>query len=240
VVARTEDQLAETVALIEQAGGRAIAVTADVTDERAIEHMVSEVERQLGPVDLLVNNAGSPGPVGPMWQNDAEEWWHCMDVNLRGPFLCSRAVLSGMVARRRGRIITTASGAGLRAGRHGSAYCISKAAVIRLSESLAVETKDHGVSVFAIDPGFVRTALTEGAAESPEDEKWLGGLFRRLLAEGRDVPPERAAQLMLFLASGKADALSGCYFSIHNDLAEIVSRVEEIQDGELYTLRLRT
>ena len=82
--------------------------------------------------------------------------------------------------------------------------------------------------------------MTEGAAESPEDEKWLRGMFRRNLAEGRDVPPERAAQLVLFLASGKADALSGCYFSVRYDLAEMVSRAEEIREGELYTLRLRT
>ena len=113
VVARSEDQLAETVTLIEGAGGRAIALPVDVTDQQAVERAVAETEQQLGPVDLLVNNAGVPGPPGPLWESDSGEWWWCIEVNLRGPFLCSRAVLPGMVARGRGRIITTASGFGL-------------------------------------------------------------------------------------------------------------------------------
>jgi len=236
VVARSPDQLAETVSLIEEARGRAISVPADVTDERAIQHMVNEVERRLGPVDLLVNNAGILGPIGPVWDVDTDEWWRCMDINLRGPFLCAKAVLPSMVARRRGRIITTGSG-GHRA--YGSAYQTSKAAITRFCEILAAETEQHGVSVFAISPGFVRTAMTEGAAESPEDEEWLGGSFRRMLAEGRDDPPERAAELVLLLASGKADALSGCFIRVRYDLADMVARKEDIQEDELYTLRLR-
>lgn len=94
--------------------------------------------------------------------------------------------------------------------------------------------------MFAISPGFVRTALTEAAAASPEDKKWFGGTFSKGLAEGRDAPPERAAQLVLFLASGRADALFGCFLTARDDLAGMVSRAEEIQEGALYMLRLRT
>jgi NAD(P)-dependent dehydrogenase (short-subunit alcohol dehydrogenase family) len=239
VVARTEEQLAETVALIEGAGGRAIAFPADVTDRRAVEQMVAQVERQMGPVDLLVNNAGHEGQIAPFWEAEPDEWWRCIDVNLRGPFLCARTVVPGMITRRRGRIITTASGAALGRWPYASAYVISKCAVIRLTENLAAETREHRISVFAINPGFVRTAMTEAAAESPEDEKWLGGLFRKSFSAGRDVPPERAAQLVVFLASGKADVLSGCFVSVSDDVAEMVSRAKEIQENELYTLRLR-
>jgi NAD(P)-dependent dehydrogenase (short-subunit alcohol dehydrogenase family) len=239
-VARTESQLAETVALIEQAGGRTIAYSLDVTDQQAVEQMACEVEQQLGPVDLLVNNAGAPALVGPLWEHDPNEWWRCIEVNLRGPYLCSRAILPGMVTRRSGRIITTASGAGLGPWPYSAAYAIAKCAAIRFSENLAAETRQHGICVFSIHPGFVRTAMTEAAAESPEDEKWLGGLFQKSLAAGRDVPPERAADLVLFLASGKADALSGCFISVRDDVAEMVRRAEEIREGELHTLRLRT
>ena len=105
VTARSEDQLRETVALIERAGGRALALPADVTDRQAVEHLVADIERQLGPVDVLVNNAGIVGPLGPLWEADPEAWRRCLDVNLYGAFLCARAVLPGMVARRRGRII---------------------------------------------------------------------------------------------------------------------------------------
>jgi len=215
VVARSTDQLAQTVALVEEMGGRAIAITTDVTDQQATEQMVHEVEQQLGPVDLLVNNAGVPGPGGPLWEVDPDDWWRCMDVNLRGPYLCSRAP-------------------------YMAAYAISKCAVMRFSEILAAEIKDHCIHSFAIAPGFVRTAMTEAAAASPADEKWLGGVFTNSFAAGYDVPPERAADLVAFLASGKADALSGCYISVDDDLAELVRRAEEIQRDDLHTLRLRT
>jgi NAD(P)-dependent dehydrogenase (short-subunit alcohol dehydrogenase family) len=175
-----------------------------------------------------------------MWQIDADEWWHCMDVNLRGPFLCAKAVLPGMVRRQRGRIVITGSNAGLQPMRYGSAYGVSKCAVIRLAETLAVETAEHGISVFALYPGFVRTAFTEWAAASPEFERWLGGAFRRGLAEGHDVSPEHAARLVTVLASGRADSLSGCYVSIGDDVREMVRRADEIEQDELYKLRLRT
>src|SRR5215470_5527648 len=110
VTARSGEQLAETVALITAAGGRAIAVAADVTDPPAVERVVTQTEQQLGPVDLLVNNAGVMGPIGPLWEAAPEEWWHAMAIHVYGPVLYCRAVVPGMVARRRGRIINVASG----------------------------------------------------------------------------------------------------------------------------------
>ena len=239
VVARSEDQLAETVSLIEEAGGRAISLQADVTDQQAIEQMLSEVERQLGPVDLLVNNAGVLGPVGPLWENDADEWWRCMDINVRGSLLCTKAVLPGMISRRRGRIVSVSSGAGNSAGRHMVAYTTSKTALTRLMEGVANETRDHGISAFAICPGFVPTFMTESLAQSPADTKWRGGAGTRRMAGGRDHSPQRLAELMLYLASGRADALSGCFFHPYYDPAEMMLRAEEIQRDELYKLRLR-
>src|ERR1700741_212445 len=145
VTARSGEQLAETVALITAAGGRAIAVTADVTDPHAVKRVVTETEQQLGPVDLLVNNAGSASALGPLWEVDPEDWWHDVTVNLRGTLLCTHAVLPGMLTRRRGRIINMASLSGIpsRSGSssqpspynpiqqssHGSAYSSSKAGV---------------------------------------------------------------------------------------------------------------
>jgi NAD(P)-dependent dehydrogenase (short-subunit alcohol dehydrogenase family) len=245
VVARSGDQLCETVHLIQQAGGRAIAVTADVTDQQAVEQMAREVEQQLGPVDLLVNNAGRWQLLGEIWELDPEQWWRQIEVNLRGPFLCARAILPGMITRRRGRIINLASAAGLSAGTYASAYRISKTALIRFSENLATEAGEHGISVFAIDPGTVRTPMNvywveSGVAALPapmaQRFKWIQTFFE----EGRDTPIERSVQLVLSLASGRADALSGCFISVRHDVTEMVQRAEEIQQGELYTLRLRT
>jgi NAD(P)-dependent dehydrogenase (short-subunit alcohol dehydrogenase family) len=243
VTARSEDQLRQTVQLIEGAGGRAIAITADVTDREAVEYMMVEVERQLGPVDLLVNNAAIFRAFGRVWEVDPEEWWHEMETNIRGPFLCARAVLPGMIARRGGRIINLASFVGLWSVTSMSAYALSKAAVIRLTDLLAAETKEYDIAIFAIHPGTVGTSMADYVRESdaarqraPQIQQW----FQELFAEGRDIPIEQSVQLILFLASGKADALSGRYISIDDDVAELVRRVEEIERDDLYTLRLRT
>jgi len=144
VVARSGDQLAETVGEIEQLDSRAISVTTDVSDPRAVERMMLEVEASLGSVDLLVNNAGLPGPIGPTWETDPDDWWRCLEVNLRGPMLCSRAALPGMIGRGGGRIVNVASGAGTFAIPYLGAYVTSKAALIRLTEILGLEAGQHG------------------------------------------------------------------------------------------------
>jgi NAD(P)-dependent dehydrogenase (short-subunit alcohol dehydrogenase family) len=238
VVARSTNQLAETVALIEASGGRAIAFTADVTQREAIEQMAHEVEQQLGSVDLLVNNAGIVSPLGPFWEIDPDEWWRSMEINLRSMLLCTRAVLPSMIARHRGRIINLTSGAGLAPILYGSAYCTSKASVIRFTDALAIETKGYGISVFAVHPGNIRTTMAEYLMESAAGQKWTPG-FRKIFDEGRDTPMESAIQLMLSLVSGKADALSGRYIAVTYDLDELMRRAEEIQKNDLYTLRLR-
>ena len=110
VVARTAAELAETVTLIERSGGRASAFPADVTDAPAVDCAFTDVERSLGPVDLLVNNAGVIGPLGPFAESDAGQWWRTIEVNLQGQILCAHRVVPGMIARRRGRIINIASG----------------------------------------------------------------------------------------------------------------------------------
>jgi NAD(P)-dependent dehydrogenase (short-subunit alcohol dehydrogenase family) len=239
-VARSEDQLTETVALIDGEGGHAIALPVDVTDQQAVERAVAEAERQLGPVDLLVNNAGHGGQVGPLWEVEPDEWWRCVEVNIRGPFLCAQAVVPGMIARQRGRIIVTSSMASVGPWPYMSAYAISKAAVTRLAENLAAETEAHGICVFALHPGSVRTAMWESLFLSDEAAEYLPDLYNYVSQGGSGAPPERAAELVVLLASGQADALSGCFISVDDDVTMMVQRAEEIQRDELHTLRLRT
>lgn len=239
VVARSVDQLEETVTLIKDAGSRAIALPADVTDQCAVEHMVREVEQQLGPIDLLVSNAGHGGQIGGFWEVDPSDWWRCVDVNLRGPFLCARAVVPGMIARGCGRIVTTASHTGLVLWPGASAYAISKTAVIRFCENIAAEVSEYGIRVFSIHPGGVKTALTASQFKNEAARKWFPGIYDYVAKGGSGQPPELAGNLVLALASGKADALSGCYISIDDDLDEMISRAEEIQRDGRYTLRLQ-
>jgi NAD(P)-dependent dehydrogenase (short-subunit alcohol dehydrogenase family) len=237
VIARSPDQLAETVRQITELGSRAISVTADVSDPAAVERMVREVEKSLGSVDLLVNNAGLSGPIGPTWETDPDDWWRCLEVNLRGPMLCSRAVLPGMTARGRGRIVNVASGAGTFAIPYLGAYVTSKTALIRLTEILALEAGANGVRVFAIEPGTVSTTMAEYALESEEGKRWLpwfGEIFKR----GEDLPPNHAADLVVLLASGRADALSGRFFTIKDDVVGMATRAGNQGLGDLQTLRL--
>ena len=238
VVARSEEQLAETVRGVTEAGGEALAVVVDVCDAAAVERMARKVERTLGPVDLLVNNAGTMGPLGPIWEADPGDWWHSIEVNLRGPYLCSHALLPGMIARRHGRIINVSTGAAAVAVAHMGAYVIAKTALIRFTENLAAELPNSGVSVFAISPGTVRTAMAEQVLESEAGKKWLPW-FRKLFDRGRDVPAEKAAQLVVQLASGRADALSGRFIDVSDDLAKLLERLDDVKRDNLYTLRVR-
>lgn len=238
VLSRSAEELDQTVALIESAGGKAQAYVADITNAPAVRNSFSEIRNALGAIDILVNDAGAIGPLGPFWENDMDAWWRAMDVNLRGHLLCTHAVLPEMISRRRGRIINVSSGAGTAPIANLSSYVAAKTALIRFTENLAAETKPRGVSVFAIAPGTVRTAMAEYSANSQEGQKWIPW-FRRLFDEGIAVPPERAAQLVIALASGIADVLSGRFISVMDDLNLILENAAEVEKEALYCLRVR-
>jgi 3-oxoacyl-[acyl-carrier protein] reductase len=240
LTARTEAEILAVAETIVQGGGQAITLPGDVTDRAAVEQAVSRTEAALGPIDLLINNAGvlNGGVLGMV---DPDEWWRDMEINLRGPLLFVHAALPGMIARGRGRIINVASGAGLQAIATGSAYCVSKAALIRLSESIALETTSHGVVTFAIHPGTVRTPMNLRFMESPEMRRRspeVAAWFQQLFADGGDMPIERPVQLVLTLASGRADALSGCLISIDDDLDALLANADAIQAAGGRRLRL--
>ncbi len=243
ITARSEDQLVETVASISGAGGTAIALPGDVSDPESVTAAVQQVERLLGPIDLLINNAGISGPVGPVWEVDPGEWWRTFGVNLQGVFLFAHAVLPGMVARRSGRIINVASNAGAFRWPLVSAYAVSKAAVIKFTENVARETKHYGVKVFAIHPGLLpigmTTAALEGTFPSESPEGRLSSWTRQQIDEGYGASPESAVELVLLLSSGEADSLSGCYLTVHDDLPAIIGQAQEVRANDLYTLQVR-
>jgi NAD(P)-dependent dehydrogenase (short-subunit alcohol dehydrogenase family) len=235
VVARSEDELAETVDLIQHAGGRAIAVAADVTDRAAVDGAVARAERELGPIDLLVNNAAVATPVGPAWEVDPEAWWRTVEVNVRGPFLCSRAVLPGMIGRRRGRLVQVVAVAAYLTAPYMSAYAASKAALVRFTDTLAAETREHGISVFAVRPGLVQTRMQEELMASPYVQR------RRDPQAGTLVLAERAAEAIVQLAAGGADVLTGRFIDVtRDDVSDLVRRGEEIVSDDLLAMRLRT
>ncbi|HLG97746.1 MAG TPA: SDR family oxidoreductase [Bryobacteraceae bacterium] len=230
VTSRTAGELDETVSL---SRASVIAIPADVADPAEVRGMVRHAQEQLGPIDLLVNNAGMGAPIGPFWQTDAGEWWRNQEVNLRGPMLCCHEVLPGMIARKAGRIVNIVSGAGCQPFPELSAYVVSKTALVRFSEQLAMEVAPHGISVFPVRPGTVRTSMVEEARQRLP-------YIQQILDRGLDVTPEIVANLVLKLASGAADALSGRLFSVNEDMDEIVRQAEEIKTRDLYVLRCGT
>ncbi len=237
VCARSEDDVTRVAGEIEGREGHALAIRCDVTRRQEVEGMVAAVEEAIGPLDLLVSNAGQFGPVGPLAATDPGEWWKALEVNLRGPLYCARAVLPGMLARGHGRIVNVSSGVGFAAIPMVSAYVVSKTALYRLSENLAAETRGHGVTVFAIDPGLVRTAMSESrlSCGEPSVEQWFEDAF----ANEEDVSAELPANLVVYLASGAADVLSGRNIKVSDDVAQMVARAAEIVEHDLYVLRER-
>jgi NAD(P)-dependent dehydrogenase (short-subunit alcohol dehydrogenase family) len=234
VLARSADELAEAVRSIQRAGGRAIAVVADVTDVQAVAAAVERTERELGPVTLLVNNAAVATPVGPVWEVEPDAWWRTIEVNLRGPLLCARAVLPGMIRRRSGRIVNIVAVAAFNPAPFMSAYASSKAALISLTEDLAAETREHGIAVFAIRPGLVQTRMQDELMASPYVQRRRGPQAPAL------VPAARAAEAVVFAATGRADALTGRFVDVTRDeIAELAQRADEIVGADRLTMRLR-
>ena len=229
VLSRTGHEVEAVAAELSEAGSPALALTADVSAAGQVAAAVEEVERLWGGVDILVNNAGLLGPVGPAHEADPESWLRAVRVNLGGCYLCCRAVLPGMIARRRGEIVNLSGGGAVSPRPWFSAYGAAKAGVVRFTETLAAEVAPHGVRVNAVAPGAVQTGMAREAAEA---------LRRTAGAEaGGDAPergsgtPERAAELVLYLVSPRSAGLSGRLLSAAWDDWESLD-VEAVMAGE--------
>ena len=163
---------------------------------------------------------------GPLHDVDADQWWHAVEVNLGGAVTLARLTLPGMVAAGRGRIINITSNAGIYRWPLMSAYATSKAALVKLTETLAEETRKYGVSVFSVDPGILPIGLGELALNStarPDTaEGRVTGWIRDQLAACRGTDPDRAAGLILALAGGQADQLSGRHLTAADDLNQLL------------------
>ena len=223
VTGRTESQVRSVADAV---GG--LALIGDVSQQSDVEAWVAETEQQLGPIDLLVNNAAIVGAAEPFWIHPPSEWWRVFEVNVLGTFLCCHAVAGGMVERRQGRIVNVTSGASyipqLPAVGSDTSYPPSKAAVNRFTERLAVELAEHGVCAFAVAPGIVRTEMTRS----------LSGAIPW-------TPLEAPARLIRGLAEGNADSLSGRYLHAEHDadLDALAARADEIREQDLNAVRLR-
>jgi NAD(P)-dependent dehydrogenase (short-subunit alcohol dehydrogenase family) len=236
VTARTESELKTTVQLIEETGGTAIYFPADVTDGLLISSIIAEVEHRFGPLDILVNNAGVLTPLGYDWEIDANEWWRTFEINVRGPFLWSQAVLPGMIARKKGKIVNITSIAAHTVHPYGTAYSASKAALSHMTNLLAAAAKEHGICVFALSPGGP-SAMGEILATSSKVSGELRATARETMRTGSGLA--ESVEMLMFLLSGQADILTGRHISFWDSADELIRRSDEILRDDLYKLGLR-
>ena len=237
LASRTLAEVEATAGEVRSLGRRALALKVDVSRRSEVETMVASAVAEFGRIDILVNNAAVQPPIGPLWENDPDEWLRTALINLGGVFLCCRAVVPTMIRQAGGAIINLSGGGATSPRPYFTAYAASKAAVARLTETLAEEVKEFNIRVNAIAPGAVSTTMTEEvlvAASAAGEEA---------LAEARQVreddrTAEAAAELALFLASDEADGLTGRLISaVWDDWRGARRRLGEIVASDAWTLR---
>lgn len=235
-----EDMQAEYEALSNTAiNGQKVAIhTCDVSNPALVDEVVNTVIKDFGKLDILVNNAGIYGPMGTIETVNWEEWVQAIEINLYGVVLMCRAVVPHMRERKYGKIINLSGGGATSPMPRISAYAAAKAAVVRFTESLALEVRDANIDVNAIAPGALNTAmLDEAIAAGPERVGYdFYQRMQKIKAQGA-TPMEKGAKLCIYLASSKSDGVSGKLISAVWDAWDTMDEHRDDLDSDIYTLR---
>ncbi len=231
-------QLKKTVSELSQFKEKILPFVCDITRSDQVDEMVEKVNNKFGSIDILINNAGTFSYIGPVWEADIDKWFKDIKVNLYGSFLVCRAVTKIMVEKKSGYVINIVSSGGVGDPHpYSTSYACSKTGLMRLTEGLAKETEKYGIKVFAVAPPAILTEMTKFIMNDEGGKRWRPG-FNKIFEEGRDYPPEKVAELIIKLLSGKADRLTGRYFPVTQDFDEIVAKTDEIINKDLLTLRI--
>jgi len=240
LAARSAPELQAVTEIVKAQGRTAHFVVTDVTAAPEVTSLVQKSIELFGRIDILVNAAGTYGPIGRAWEVDAKEWANTFSVNLFGPFLLCQSVLPHMIRAGGGKIINFSGGGATSPLCRFSAYGVSKAAVVRLTETLAEEVKEFNIQVNAIAPGAVDTKLQDSVLAAGERAGDLLQRIRRLRETGEGgTPREVPAELAVFLASDDSHNLTGRLISAPNDKWESWTdeRIEHVMSQPWFTLR---
>jgi NAD(P)-dependent dehydrogenase (short-subunit alcohol dehydrogenase family) len=240
--ARREGKLRDTVSMIEAEGGKAFYVLTDVTDRVQVQHLFDETINKFGPVDVLFNNAGTMNAIGASWELDIDTWWHDIQVDLLGTYICCHTFLPHMIEKNSGVIINMEGGGGTNGSFPGaSAYGCAKVAIVRFTESLADELKSINSSVITVtlNPGFVATELSKKGVDTDYKAKWAPHILDKLVNE-KGVPADRCAQTAVKLLKIISPELSGRAFKNGTDYDKVANNLEKIQKENLFVLKYIT
>lgn len=236
LAARTDAELQATANEIRAEFCSEVAtVVTDVRYREQVESAVAHATDRLGPIDVMVNNAGNTGEIGPLWKLDPERWANVISVHVLGTYYGCRAVIPGMLERGRGRIVNM-SGVG---GPNDTSYDAAKTAIVNLTENLSVELSGTGITVNAISPGSIHTRMWEEvrdmAQAAGDMEMYEKGVQ---VTSGGGASIERAAELAVLLGSDDCGELSGRLIRAALDTyEEIPDRVDEIMASDALLLR---
>lgn len=217
LVARSKAELDLAALEIEHAGGNAIRLRADVRDFEQLCAAMDRLRLQFGPVDILICAAAIQGPIMPLFQTSPKHWAETIETNLMGVMHACRAVLPSMIERRSGKIVILTGGGATQSRPNFSAYAASKAALVRLVETLADEVREHNVQVNCMSPGGTYTSMTDEILRAGELAGWKEQDDAVQVRLTGGVAPEKQIQLAQFLASERSNHLSGKLIHVRDD-----------------------
>jgi NAD(P)-dependent dehydrogenase (short-subunit alcohol dehydrogenase family) len=235
LLARSQSEIDLAKLEIEQAGGTALRLRADVREPEELAHAVDRVLSSFGGLDILICAAGVQGPIGPFLSSRPKAWNDTVETNLMGAANACRVALPPMIEKRSGKIILISGGGAASARPNFTAYASSKAALVRFGENLAAEVSDHNVQVNAIAPGAVYSTMTDEilhAGEERAGRKEIEDAENVRVTGG--VPAEKQIALALYLASERSNHISGKLIHVNDDWKRFE---QENMKPELYTLR---
>jgi len=226
LAARTAGELEQTLDLMDQRGASASAKVTDVAQADQVRTLMEWTVETYGTIDVILNSAAIHGPIGPVWENDASHWARAIEINLLGSMYCARYGLPPMIAKKRGKLVFMSGGGSAYPRPHFSAYGASKAAVVRLGETIAEEVKPYNIQVNVMAPGPVNTQLFQEAVKAGEQAGTVAF-----------TPPEKYTGLAVFLASEDSGTLTGKLIHVNDPWREMARDADRLNREAMYTLR---
>lgn len=211
----------------------------DLADLKTVSGLIEKIKDEFGNPEILINNAGMQGPIGPLYENSFEDWQKCLNVLLLAPVLLSQGFVTAMINKRYGRIINISGGGATKARPNFTSYATSKCGLTRFTETLAEELKEFGVYANCVAPGAMKSEITreiiKAGAEKAGEYEYNTALK---LLNSSDLIQNKAADLVFFLASDDSNGISGKLISaVWDPWNELPEHLEDLKNSDVYTLR---